>query len=453
VGEVEDIFETWTLSFTHIPGQTKTFSISRYFPEPLGISEAGGNIDFSEPTTRLSLLNIPAFELLRSNKSILRTCLVHLSSAAVIIDDRYIPMDQIWFHFPLTAYVVSHLMDHARESGTDQETVQLLMDFFQSERTFNVWVRLYVKAWPPLPMDSEGIPSPLWIAVSAGLLDVVRKLAEGVDLNTLLTGSLAVDEGTPLMVACRFGHSNIAQFLIETGSNVNAKRGIYGTALQTACFFNHTDIVRLLLEKGALVNTHHGKFGTALQIAVASANTDLIRLLVDKGADVNAVPPNEPYDTPLQVASRLPRKDIVILLLECGAEINLVSLPGDTALACAVTTGNQDLIRYLISRGAGININGGAHCAALWEAPEESWLNILEILLDEGADLRSRNQSGSTSLHMATAHGAKSGVELLLQRGAEVNPRDKKSLTPLSLASELGHTEIWHLLKAAGGTE
>jgi ankyrin repeat protein len=452
VGEVEDMFKTWTLSFTYIPGQTKTFSISRYFPEALGISDVGGNISFSNSKTRLSLLNIPAFEPLYSNKSILRTCLIYFSSAAFIIDDVHLPMDQIRMHFPLTAYVVSHLMDHARESGTDQEVNRFLMDFFQSKRTFNVWVRLYVKAWPPLPTDSKGVPSPLWIAVSAGLLGVVRKLAEGVDLNALLTGSLAKDEGTPLMIACRFGHSNITKFLIEQGSNVNTLGGSYGSALQTACFFNHIEIVRLLLNNGAITSFQHVEYGTALQIAAASASPNLIRLLILDGANVNAVPRwGRPFDTALQVACRLGRKDVVEELLDNGADINISSQ--GTPIEAAISSGSENLIRLLLSRGASVITGEGAICRGLWGCPPKDWANTLRILLDAGFNANARDELGDTPLHRATALCSKEAVELLLQHGAEVNPKDRNSVTPLSLASTSHHIEILDLLKAAGGVE
>lgn len=428
------------------------FIVSDFFLGPQEIIwKVNGNVFFSDPTTRMSLLDQPAFGPVHSSTVILRTCLSYLSNMAIIIDND--PIDfmttilQVETRFPLAAYIGLHLLSHARESGTDHGVCQLLMDFFENHRIYSIWSCLHQRLWLPYSQD---VPSPLWTACSAGLLPAVRKIVEGgAELNRMDSWH-DKNAPTPLLVACQFGYRDVADFLIERGADINAWAGSYGTPLQTACFFNRTEMVRLLLEKGANPNIQKGKYGTALQIAVLSADKELIRLLISGGANVNELPSSRPLASALYSACQHKRIDIVELLLDSGADITLHSQYTGPPIAAAVSAGSEDLIRLLISRGANF-INHV--CANLWDSPRKDWANTLRILLDAGLNANARDYGGDTMLHRATAYGAKDAVELLLQHGADVNLTDRNAVTPLYLASIARRGEIWDLLKAAGGVE
>ena len=53
------------------------------------------------------------------------------------------------------------------------------------------------------------------------------------------------------MGVCFKGYVDIAQILIERGSNLNAQHGNGGTALMFVAMFGRNEIVNLLLEQGA----------------------------------------------------------------------------------------------------------------------------------------------------------------------------------------------------------
>ena len=56
---------------------------------------------------------------------------------------------------------------------------------------------------------------------------------------------------SPLISACLFGRTEMAQALINAGADLNFQNNDGSTALHTAAFFCRTDIVRLLLAAGA----------------------------------------------------------------------------------------------------------------------------------------------------------------------------------------------------------
>ena len=53
------------------------------------------------------------------------------------------------------------------------------------------------------------------------------------------------NSGTPLSIACRFGHLNIVKFLIKNGADASIKSR-HGTPLEQAQEFKHDDVVAFL---------------------------------------------------------------------------------------------------------------------------------------------------------------------------------------------------------------
>lgn len=100
-------------------------------------------------------------------------------------------------------------------------------------------------------VDSEWIPSPsvdVWTAAATGNLAALKQhVAAGTDLNALdPTGG-----STPLNLSALLGQTSAARFLIQSGSDVDARGRDGNTALHTAAFLCQTDTVRLLLDAGA----------------------------------------------------------------------------------------------------------------------------------------------------------------------------------------------------------
>ncbi len=72
-------------------------------------------------------------------------------------------------------------------------------------------------------------------------------LEKGADVNAKdMYGS------TALILACRYGYTDMARLLIKKGADVNAKNRWNETALKGACYNGNMDVAQLLIEKGAL---------------------------------------------------------------------------------------------------------------------------------------------------------------------------------------------------------
>jgi ankyrin repeat protein/spore coat protein CotH len=107
---------------------------------------------------------------------------------------------------------------------------------------------------------TEGGGDELCRAVKSGDLQAVKiQVKNGVDVNAR-DSEFGV---TALSWAALQGHTKIAEFLIERGTDVNAKNQDGATALHSAAFLGRAEIAKLLIQKGADVNAKNQKGETA----------------------------------------------------------------------------------------------------------------------------------------------------------------------------------------------
>ena len=98
---------------------------------------------------------------------------------------------------------------------------------------------------------------------------------------------------TALILASRYGHTEIVAMLPEKGDDVNVKDNDGWTALIVASFYGHTEIVAMLPEKGADVNAKNNDGYTALIMASVRGHEEIVINLLTNGADVNAKDHND----------------------------------------------------------------------------------------------------------------------------------------------------------------
>ena len=129
--------------------------------------------------------------------------------------------------------------------------------------------------------------------------------------------------------------------------NVHSPDGF--TPVVLACFFEQTGIANFLLNYGADPNIHanNGSRVNALHAAVAKNNFELCSLLIKNGADVNATQTQNV--TALHSPAHRGNMLIVKLLIENGANAGIKMDNGDTALSIASREGHLPMQHYLES--------------------------------------------------------------------------------------------------------
>ena len=261
---------------------------------------------------------------------------------------------------------------------------------------------------------------PLFFAVREGNVDVVHRLLEaGADVNAVLervkdgpdaavnnASYRPVDDGmSPLLLAVRNGHFELAVELIAAGADPNDQRTGF-SPLHTMSWVRKPDasdrgdpppigsgnltglqFVRKLAALGADVNlrlnsavraphtaSRLGMEGaTAFLMAADRADVPFMKLLLELGADPFV--PNVEGSTPLMAAAGLgttapeeeagseaEARDAVRLLLDLGADIDAVDDNGDTAMHGAAFASFPTVVQQLADHGADVHV---------WTRPNE----------------------------------------------------------------------------------
>jgi ankyrin repeat protein len=173
-------------------------------------------------------------------------------------------------------------------------------------------------------------------------------------LLVLSCAAAALQSNLPLDQAARDGKLAEVKHLIEAGANPNELNKWGTSALTGASGGNspsHTEIAQFLVTHGADVNKRVADGTTALNEASFWGNIATVRILLAAKADVNAEKDNG-Y-TPLLSAASRGHIQIVKLLIEAGANLNQQTRVGGlTALHLASSAGYRDIVNLLIAAGA-----------------------------------------------------------------------------------------------------
>ncbi|KAJ3651245.1 hypothetical protein Zmor_017295 [Zophobas morio] len=297
--------------------------------------------------------------------------------------------------------------------------------------------------------------TPLILACKAGHTKIADFLVKsGAEINRGDSNGF-----TPLYVAAQNGHEETVKYLAISGAEVNLCTKDGRTPLSVACQNGHKNIVKFLevfldLNRNtAEVKSSHlnrpDKYGfTPLYVACQNGHEDTVKYLVKSGADINRCTKNG-Y-TPLHVACQKGHKNIVEYLHHQGADINQADVNGFTPLRFASFNGHEKTVEYLVKSGAEINRADKNGFTPLYVASQNGHESTIKYLVKCGAEIDGCATDDRTPFHAACQSGHKSIVEHLQLSGADVNRSDVKGNTPLRAAAFSGHKTIVEILTKSG---
>ncbi|XP_029439484.1 ankyrin repeat and KH domain-containing protein 1-like isoform X2 [Rhinatrema bivittatum] len=317
------------------------------------------------------------------------------------------------------------------EAGADQEhkTDEMHTALMEACMDGHVEVaRLLLDSGAQVNMPADSFESPLTLAACGGHVELAALLIErGANLEEVN------DEGyTPLMEAAREGHEEMVALLLAQGANINAQtEETQETALTLACCGGFSEVADFLIKAGADIELG---CSTPLMEAAQEGHLELVKYLLAAGANVHAT--TATGDTALTYACENGHTDVADVLLQTGADLEHESEGGRTPLMKAARAGHLCTVQFLISKGANINratANNDHTVVSL--ACAGGHLAVVELLLAHGADPTHRLKDGSTMLIEAAKGGHTNVVSYLLDYPNNVLPvptTDMSQLTPPS---------------------
>ena len=322
--------------------------------------------------------------------------------------------------FPLSKYAAEHWIGHTRfdnVSSNVQDGMKRLFDPSQSH--FSVWVWLWdiEDVWHPPELSerpAKARATPLHYAAFCGMRDVAEFLI--VEHSQDVNARGFEKEETPLQVASREGHADVAQLLLEHGADIEVRAKIdESTPLVLASQNGHIEITRVLLKHGADTESRDLVKRTPLSL---THHVDAVRVLLEHGADVKSHDSNN--RTPLHHAQG---EGVARLLLEHGADENAPDIYGRTPLHCASEDGRVGVARALLEHGVDASVRDDNNATPLHLASQPMYLHghpdVVRLLLKYNPDIHARDNQGRTPFTASTGEGNQTIMQLLLENGAE----------------------------------
>ncbi|XP_047505770.1 protein fem-1 homolog CG6966 isoform X1 [Pieris napi] len=217
------------------------------------------------------------------------------------------------------------------------------------------------------------------------------------ELMNMLLGA-KVSGATPLVIACRNGHYDVAEYLIERckadieqpGSVTFDGETIEGAPpLWCAAAAGHLPLVRLLVRAGANVNSTTRTHSTPLRAACFDGHFDIVKFLVENGADIEIA--NRHGHTCLMIACYKGHIRIAKYLLSLNADVNRKSVKGNTALHDCAESGSLHILKMLLGHGATMDVDSYG-MTPLLAASVTGHTHIVEHLINNENGLVTRQQ-------------------------------------------------------------
>jgi ankyrin len=177
------------------------------------------------------------------------------------------------------------------------------------------------------------------------------------------------DDATPLHLASKYGHKQVACFLLERGADVSAEDKYGNTPLHLVSQAGHVEVAHMLIERGADVSAQDKDGSTPLHLALqgdmwksltclssaaqmfqprtragrlhyiwrADGQVEVAHMLIERGADVSAQ--GSYGNTPLHLALRWGRVEVAHMLIERGADVSAQDAGREDSITSGVAWG------------------------------------------------------------------------------------------------------------------
>ncbi|KAH1009350.1 hypothetical protein HUJ04_001716 [Dendroctonus ponderosae] len=213
-------------------------------------------------------------------------------------------------------------------------------------------------------------------------------------------------------MAVGYGESELVDFFLEHGSEVDAKTASGETPLIHAVLRGSVEIVDVLLLYGADYQISNHLKQNLIHLAVKSYQPEVCKRLFALNINVNQL--DQSGDSPLHEAARRNYCDIIKMLSENNANIDLRNFYNATPLHVA----------------AGGRKNG----------------NAVAVLLEQGASVDLVTDNLDLPLHKAAFSGNEQAVRLLYRKEFLIR-KNRSGFTPLRLAEAFGRRSVVRILK------
>ncbi|XP_041484438.1 transient receptor potential cation channel subfamily A member 1-like isoform X2 [Lytechinus variegatus] len=310
-------------------------------------------------------------------------------------------------------------------------------------------VKLCLKYGARIDIQQADKSTPVHLASSQGALDMVQLMFNSQDENRKSLRLKDVQNQTPLHKAAMFDHAEVVTYLINEGSDYNAKDRQCRTPLLLATARGAWRAVRTLLQRGAdFTQTDCDKRNVLHLALLHGGNLDFFgrEFFKQKEGALELLNQRDCSGcTPMHYATQQGNIKSVQGLIDLGATVNLKNKEKQSPLHFAARYGRLNSCKRLLDSAIGphiLNESDGAGRTALHIASWSGHVKLVQLLLSKGALLH-RDHEGRTPLHLAAVEGYINTMKGLLATHPHLmNQTDDEGNTALHLAARAGQAAV-----------
>jgi hypothetical protein len=232
------------------------------------------------------------------------------------LDKDVVTRDSLW-RFPLAEYAAEHWLNHIKFGNLSDNVKDRMEELFDPRKphlAVCIWMHdPEFPGWMPTARAKRPLPiagTTLHYAALWGLHTIVKFLV--IERSQDMQARGFTNMVTPLHLAAKRGHVEVARFLVDRGANVNVRDKGSLTPLHLASQEGKVEVARFLIDHGANVITRAMYNLTSLHLASREGQLEAVHILINHGANVHARDMNRL--TPLHLALREGQLDVARFL-------------------------------------------------------------------------------------------------------------------------------------------
>ncbi|XP_051878576.1 transient receptor potential cation channel subfamily A member 1-like [Pristis pectinata] len=297
----------------------------------------------------------------------------------------------------------------------------------------------------------KGLHTPLHLALLGGKIETIKICIDNgakIDLPEK-------DKSTALHFACLQGAFEAVKFMLSKYKGkkdiLHILDGINQTPLHKAATYDSSELVEYLIEQGSDMNLTDSESRTPLLWATSHGAWNTVKILLKRGANVkikNTVGCNFLHLTVLQPKGLQNLSEEILQSIDVRELLNDRDINGCTPLHYVCKHGLTDSVVKMLALNASLHLKTTDKRSSLHFAASCGRLNTCKLLLQEINDTKLLNEGdekGMTPLLLAAQNGHTNVVQLLLRKGA-LFMRDYKCWTTLHYAAFGGYSRTMEVL-------
>jgi ankyrin repeat protein len=248
----------------------------------------------------------------------------------------------------------------------------------------------------------------------------------------------------PFMIACGYGHLELARILVQRDCEINDKNSDGWTAFLSAVEWGNLDLVKYLVQIGCNVYEKNNDGQNALLIACAENEFEIVKYFCEENFEFDIHSRDDKRYNGFLYACRAGNFDMVQYFINKGCDIHAKSIFRENAVSISCKSNHFDLMKFLLEKvGCQLDEKKVFFRTCFVHVCRLGDLNVTRYLVQKGCDIHKRDSDENTGFMLACEEGhSLEFIEYLLEIGCSIDAKNFEGQNGITLAFQNDQFEV-----------